>query len=103
MKEVLDYACFKCPEQDACKKMIDEETDKVFDFIQNVVDPETVCTGLRVSFSHILQRPIDSLDLLHRCRRVFLQGHRDEHGRHAFGKPFFLISALIFFVDLCQS
>jgi len=48
VKEVLDYACFKCPEQEACKKMIDNETDKVFDFIQSIVDPETVCTGLRI-------------------------------------------------------
>ena len=50
VEDILDYACQLSDEdnQERCLDLIHKETDVLFDFIQKVTDPDTICSAIQV-------------------------------------------------------
>jgi len=51
VEEILDYACEVVPEgkmQDDCFTLIKDESDIIFDFIEHVTDPGTICNAIQL-------------------------------------------------------
>ena len=53
IEDILDYACQLSDEanQERCLELIHKETDVLFDFIQKVTDPDTICSAIQVKIS----------------------------------------------------
>jgi len=50
VEDILDYACQLSDEanQERCLDLIHKETDVLFDFIQKVTDPDTICSAIQL-------------------------------------------------------
>ena len=75
---MFDHACNVVPDENLkmkCMDMVKTETDTVFDFLQEVVDPDIICHGLMAScfiFWHKKQNGYQSRSV--RLKRITKSG-----------------------------